>query len=142
MGSPVQEIVLSDASRILAGVMLLTVVTIEFGGYFMTKIVRGEVPMTDFQKAFARAGHAHAGVLVSLGLICQILADATHLTGFFGWVARLGVPLAAILMSGGFFASSAGKGVTKPNGAIAILWTGAACLAAGTLALGIGLLAA
>jgi hypothetical protein len=141
MGSLVHEIVLSDASRILAGVMLLTVVTIEFGGYFMTKIVRGQVPMTDFQKSFARAGHAHAGVLVSLGLICLILADATDLTGFFGWVARLGVPLAAILMSGGFFASSAGKGVTQPNRAIAILWTGAACLAAGTLTLGVGLLA-
>jgi hypothetical protein len=102
--------------------------------------VRGQVPMTDFQKSFARAGHAHAGVLVTLGLLCQVLADATELTGFFGWVARLGVPLAAILMSGGFFASSAGKGVTKPNGAMAILWVGAACLAAGTLTLGVGLL--
>lgn len=134
------EIILSDASRILAGIMLLTVVTIEFGGWFMTKIVRGDVPMTDFQKAFARAGHAHAGVLVSLGLICQILVDATTLTGLFEWVARLGVPLAAILMSGGFFASSAGKDVTKPNAAVAILWAGAACLAAGTLSLGLGLL--
>lgn len=133
-------IALSDASRILAGVMLLTIVTIEFGGYFMTKIVRGQVPMTDFQKSFARAGHAHAGVLVSLGLICQILADASDLTGFFGWVARLGAPLAAILMSGGFFAASAGKGVTQPNRAIVVLWIGAACLAAGTLSLGIGLL--
>lgn len=133
-------IALSDASRILAGVMLLTIVTIEFGGYFMTKIVRGQVPMTDFQKSFARAGHAHAGVLVSLGLICQILADASDLTGFFGWVARLGAPLAAILMSGGFFAASAGKGVTQPNRAIVVLWIGAVCLAAGTLSLGIGLL--
>jgi len=134
------EIVLSDASRIVAGVVLLTVVTIEFGGYFMTKIVRGQVPMTDFQKSFARAGHAHAGVLVTLSLICLVLADATDLTGFWGWVARLGVPLAAILMSGGFFASSAGKGVTQPNQAMVILWAGAACLAAGTLTLGVGLL--
>jgi hypothetical protein len=134
------EIVLSDASRIVAGVVLLTVVTIEFGGYFMTKIVRGQVPMTDFQKSFARAGHAHAGVLVTLSLICLVLADATDLTDFWGWVARLGVPLAAILISGGFFASSAGKGVTQPNQAMVILWAGAACLAAGTLTLGVGLL--
>jgi hypothetical protein len=136
----VHEIVLGDASRIIAGVMLLTIVTIEFGGYFMTKIVRGQVPMTDFQKSFARAGHAHAGVLVTLGLLCLVLADATELTGFFGSVARLGVPLAAILMSGGFFASSAGKDVTQPNRAIAILWVGAASLAVGTLTLGLGLL--
>jgi hypothetical protein len=105
------EIVLSDASRIVAGVVLLTVVTIEFGGYFMTKIVRGQVPMTDFQKSFARAGHAHAGVLVTLSLICLVLADATDLTGLLGMgCAPSGVPLAAIRMSGVFFASSAGKG--------------------------------
>ncbi|GHJ45238.1 hypothetical protein Cs7R123_25800 [Catellatospora sp. TT07R-123] len=133
---------LGDASRTIAGVVLLTIVTIEFGGYFMTKIVRGQVPMTDFQKAFARAGHAHAGVLVTLSLICLVLADATGLGGFFGWVARVGVPLAAILMSAGFFAASAGRGRTEPNGAIAVLWLGAASLAAGTLTLGIGLLTA
>ncbi|GAA4685660.1 hypothetical protein [Phytohabitans rumicis] len=133
---------MSDASRVVAGIMLLTIVTIEFGGWFMTKIVRGQVPMTDFQKAFARAGHAHAGVLVTLGLVCQLLADATTLDGVADWVARLGVPAAAILMSGGFFASSAGKDVTQPNRFFAILWAGAACLAAGTITLGVGLLIA
>ncbi|WP_117209794.1 hypothetical protein [Allorhizocola rhizosphaerae] len=133
---------MSDASRTLAGIMLLSVVTIEFGGYFMTKIVRGHVPMTDFQKAFARAGHAHAGVLVTLGLVCQLLADAAGVDGVLGWVGRWGVPLAAILMSGGFFASSAGRGATGPNRFIAILWFGAASLAAGVIALGIGLLTA
>jgi hypothetical protein len=132
---------LSDASRIVAGLLLLTIVTIEFGGWFMTKIVRGDVPMTDFQKAFARAGHAHAGVLVTLGLVCQLLADATMLTGVAGWAARLGVPAAAVLMSGGFFASSAGRGISRPNRFIAILWLGAAALAIGVVTLGIGLLA-
>ncbi|MGN9913046.1 hypothetical protein ACTMTJ_36460 [Phytohabitans sp. LJ34] len=134
--------VLSDESRYVAGVMLLTIVTIEFGGWFMTKIVRGQVPMTDFQKAFARAGHAHAGVLVTLGLVCQLLADATTLTGVADWVARLGVPAAAILMSGGFFASSAGRGLAQPNRFFWVLWLGAAALAAGTLTLGVGLLIA
>jgi hypothetical protein len=53
---------MTDSSRIIAGVVLLTIVTVQFGGSFMTKIVRGQVPMTDFQKSFARAGHAHAGI--------------------------------------------------------------------------------
>lgn len=44
--------------------------------------------------------------------------------------------------AGGFFASSAERDVTKPNGFIAILWVGAASLAAGVIALGIGLLIA
>ncbi|WP_026922669.1 hypothetical protein [Glycomyces arizonensis] len=133
---------LSDDSRTIAGIVLLTVVTVEFGGTFLLKIVRGKVPMTDFQKSFARAGHAHAGMLVTLGLVCLILADATGLTGFAGWLARAGVPLAAIFMSAGFFLSSIGKDVTRPNGLIALLWLGAALLAAGVVTLGVGLLTA
>ena len=134
---------LSADSRTTAGILLLTIVGIEFGGWFLTRIVRGAVPMTDFQKAFARAGHAHAGVLVSLGLIAQILADSTHLHGVLGQVARLGVPLAAILMSAGFFVSSAGRGeVRQPNALIWLVWIGAAFLAAGVLSLGVGLITA
>jgi hypothetical protein len=132
--------VLSDASRTVAGIVLLTVVTIEFGGTFLVRVASGKVPLTEFQKAFSRAGHAHAGVLVILSLIGVVLADATDLTGFWGWIARSAVPLAAILMSGGFFAAMAGKGRTEPNRAIAILYVGAASLAVGTLTLGVGLL--
>jgi hypothetical protein len=135
-------LMLSDPSRRIAGVLLLTIATIEFGGWFLTRITRGSVPMTDFQKAFARAGHGHAGVLVILGLICQILVDATGLDGFGGWVARLGVPVAAILMPAGFFVSSSGQDVQAPNKLIWLVWTGALCLAAGVITLGIGLLIA
>lgn len=135
-------LVLSEPARTLAGIILLTVPTIEFGGMFLLRIVRGSVPMTEFQKAFARAGHAHAGVLVTLGLVGVILADATTLTGLWGWLARSGVAIAAILMSAGFFLSSMGRDVHQPNGFIALLWAGAAMLAAGVLTLGIGLLTA
>ena len=137
-----QTLALSDATRIIAGIVLISVVTIEVGGWFLTRIVRGLVPMTDFQKAFARAGHAHAGVLVTLGLVGLILVDATGLTGVLAWVGRLGIPLAAILMSAGFFASSAGKDVTQPNRAMVVIWIGAASLGLGALSLGIGLIAA
>ena len=133
---------LTDASRTIAGAILLTIVTIQFGGWFMTKIVRGDVPMTDFQKSFARAGHGHAGVLVILSLVGLLYVDSTSLGGFWLWLGRLGIPIAAILMSGGFFASSAGKDRTKPNQFIWVLWLGALSLAAGVLTLGIGLITA
>jgi hypothetical protein len=133
---------LSEASRIIAGAILLTIVTIQFGGWFMTKIVRGDVPMTDFQKSFARAGHGHAGVLVILSLVGLLYVDSTNLDGFWLWVGRLGIPVAAIVMSAGFFASSAGKDRTKPNQFIWVLYVGALSLAAGVLTLGIGLITA
>jgi hypothetical protein len=133
--------VLSDPSRYVAGAVLLTIVGIEFGGWFLTRIVRGHVKMTEFQKTFARAGHAHAGVLVTLGLVTLVLADATALNGALGWLARLGVPAAAALISAGFFFSSMGRGeVVKPNRLIWLIWLGALSLAVGVVTLGAGLL--
>jgi hypothetical protein len=137
----VQTMALSTESRMVAGAVLLTIVTIQVGGWFMTRIARGEVPMTDFQKSFARAGHGHAGVLVILSLVGLLYADATDLTGVLLWTARLGVPVAAILMSAGFFAASAGRNATEPNRFVWVLWTGALSLAAGVISLGVGLLA-
>lgn len=133
---------LSDGVRTLAGVVLLAITTIEFGGTFLLRVVRGSVPMTPFQQAFARAGHAHAGVLVTLGLVAAILADATTLAGGWAWLARSGVALSAILMSAGFFFSSMGRDVHQPNRWIVLLWAGAALLAAAVVTLGVGLLVA
>jgi hypothetical protein len=138
-----QTLILSEASRYIAGVVLLTVVGIEFGGWSMTKIVRGEVKMTPFQQAFARAGHAHAGVLVTLSLVTLVLADAADLDGVLGWLTRIGTPAAAALMSAGFFFSSMGRGeVVRPNRLIWLLWLGALSLAVGVVTLGLGLLTA
>ncbi len=133
---------LSPESQYVAGVVLLTIVTIEFGGWFVSRIVRGDVPMTDFQQAFSRAMHGHAGVLVTLSLVCLVLADAAALSGVFGWVGRLGVPVAAVLMPLGFYLSSAGRDVTRPNSMIAVVWIGALVLALGVVTLGVGLLLA
>lgn len=133
---------LSTESRILAGAILLTIVTIAFGGWFLSRVVRGQFEMTPFQAAFARAGHAHAGVLVTLGLVGLLYADSTSLSGVALWIARLGVPVAAALMSAGFFLSSLGKGVTRPNKLIVLIWLGALSLCAGVIALGIGLITA
>jgi hypothetical protein len=136
-----QTFMLSPESRYIAGAVLLTIVGIEFGGWFMTRIVGGKVAMTPFQKSFARAGHAHAGVLVTLGLVTLILADAAALDGVLGWLARVGTPAAAALISAGFFFSSMGRGeVVRPNKLIWLVWLGALSLAVGVVTLGLGLL--
>jgi hypothetical protein len=135
-------LVLSDASLSTAGILLITVVGIAYGGTFMLRVVTGGVPVTEFQKSFFRAGHAHAGVLVILGLLATILVDATDLDGVARTVARDGVPLAAILVSAGFFASAIGRDRTTPNRLIVLVWLGALSLTAGVLTLGVGLLTA
>ena len=131
---------LSDESRILAGVLLLSLVTVESGGLYMLKIVRGRAGVTPFQEKFARAGHAHAGVLLIVALLCQLYADATSQTGVLDWLSRLGVAVAALVMPGGFFLSSLGAGRTEPNRLVVMIPVGALILAAGLLSLGVGLL--
>lgn len=134
--------VLSDASRTTAGILLLALVTVETGGMYLLKIVRGAADVTPFQEKFARAGHAHAGVLLLLALLCQILADSTTQTGVLNWLSRSGVAASALLMPGGFFFSSMGSGRTKPNKLIVLVFAGAALLAISLISLGIGLLTA
>ncbi len=134
-------LVLSEASRIIVGALLLTIVAVEFGGTFLLRVVRGRKPATDLQQAFFRAGHAHAGVLVLFGLVAQPLVDASGLRGIPEMVAREGPLLAAILLPAGFFLSVAGRDVTTPNRLVALIWLGVVSLTAGVVTLGIGLLA-
>lgn len=133
---------MSDESRILAGILLLSLVTVETGGLYMLAIVRGKAEVTPFQEKFARAGHAHAGVLLLLALLCQVFADATSQSGALDWLSRSGVAVAALLMPGGFFFSSMGAGRTQPNKLIWMVFAGAALLAVSLVSLGVGLLTA
>jgi Ni,Fe-hydrogenase I cytochrome b subunit len=139
---PQEDVVLelSDPARITAGVVLLTVVAIESGGFFLLKVFGGRLTTTDLQKSFYRAGHAHAGVLVILGLLCLLLTEATDLSGFAHWLAATGVLWAAVLMPAGFFFSAMGEGRTSPNRAVVLLPVGAVVLAAGVVTLAAGLL--
>ncbi len=133
---------LTPGTRMTAGILLLTIVAIESGGWLMLRIVRGQQTATSFQQTFFRAGHAHAGVLVILALLGQILVGVTHMSGLLGMFGSDGIWVAAILMSGGFFLSAAGREVTRPNGFIVVLYLGAASLAVGVVSLGLGLLTA
>ena len=133
---------LSAESTTLAGILLLALVTVESGGLYLLAIVRRKAEVTEFQEKFARAGHAHAGVLLLLALLVQPYVDAAGQDGLLGWVSRSGVAVAALLMPGGFFFSSMGAGRTSPNRLIVLVFAGAALLAVSLAGLGIGLLTA
>jgi hypothetical protein len=88
----------------------------------MLRIGRGQQAATEFQRSFARAGHAHAGVFVVFALVAQILADAGELDGIADFLARNGIWAAAVLFPAGFFLSSARRGVTAPNRLILLVY--------------------
>ena len=130
-------------ARTMAGIILLTVPTIQYGGYFLlTSLLDKNSHYMDnaLRQNFFRAGHAHAGVFVILSLVCQVLADAAVLPTPWMWVARIGVPAAAILIPMGFFLSMTSPAATQPNGLITLIYFGAVALAVSVLTLGIGLL--
>ncbi len=133
---------MSTLCKLFCGITLLTVPTIQYGGYFLLTILSGttKISLTDFQKSMFRAGHAHAGVLVILSLIAQVLIDYAGVNSSIELLLRIAFPLSAILISGGFFASAIGNGLTKPNSKIRILYSGILLLAAALVVLGISLI--
>jgi hypothetical protein len=130
-------------ARMMSGIILITVPTIQYGGYFLlTSLMNKSSGYIDnpLRQNFFRAGHAHAGVIVILSLICQILADAAALPTALLWAVRIGVPLAAILISSGFFFSVLTPTATEVGGAVSLIYVGAAVLAFAVVTLGLGLL--
>jgi len=130
-------------ARLMSGILLIAVPTIQYGGYFLLRLFSGQMPgmkPSPLQTSFFRAGHAHAGVLVILSLICQILVEHAAL-GPFAWLVRIGVPLAAVLIPLGFFLSVAFT-PDRQNEWIRSLYAGALVLAISVVVLGIGLIRA
>jgi hypothetical protein len=102
---------LSREARLVAGLTLLAVPTIVYGGVTLLGILTqgtagiapGNLALDERQWALFRAGHAHAGVWVVLSLVIQVLLDSATLSPKLTWLARIAAPLAAVAISGGFF---------------------------------------
>ena len=136
---------ISNVTRLMCGIILITVPTIEFGGVFLLKMLRTrEAGYMDnpLRQNLFRAGHAHAGVIVIFSLICQVLVDSIILPAPLAWAVRIGVPSAAILIPAGFFLSVVSPRAERPNGAILLVYVGAVVLAIAVMILGVGLLRA
>jgi hypothetical protein len=130
---------LDSIHQVIAGVVLITVIGIAYGGRFVFTAVTGRFAANSLQKTFFRAGHAHAGVLVILGLLTMVIVEANDVPEPFATIS-LGVLVAAVLMPTGFFVSVIGKDPARPNRAIALLWAGAVVLGIGLLSAGVGLI--
>ena len=132
-------------TRRLAGVILILVPAVAFGGATLLTLILGGTPGyldNEVRQALWRAGHAHAGVLLILALIALRYVDETTLHGPWLWLARLGIPTAASFMPAGFFLSVLDPAATAPNALIGLVPAGGLFLVGAVLSLGIGLLRA
>jgi hypothetical protein len=102
---------LSRDAKIFAGIILLVVPTVQYGGlailgmlsHGVAGIGAAEAGLNAEQLALFRAGHAHAGVWLILSLVIQVLLDAARLPASAKWLARIAAPVGTLALSGGFF---------------------------------------
>ncbi len=136
---------MSGTTMQLAGILLIAMVTIEYGGISLLRFISGRLPGyldNPVRRALFTAGHAHAGVLVLVALVGLLYVDRADLSDGAKNVARESLAVAPILVSAGFFLSIASPAATKPNRLIVLVYLGAVSLAVGLLTLGVGLLRA
>ncbi len=136
---------MSRESLRLAGILLIVIPTVMYGGLtLLTALTRNLPGYNDnpLRHDLWRAGHAHAGVYLILALVMLRYVDDAMLSPFWKWIARSGVPAAAILIPAAFFLSVASPMAKKPNGLMNLAYVGAVFLAAAVITLGVGLIRA
>ena len=126
-------------SRMIA-FTLFAIVTVEFGGWSLLGMLTSQGAVSEFEEQFFRAGHAHAGVLLTLALVYFVLMDRTGFDTRRQRLLGLTLLTGILLQSGGFFlhmlvgeqgGSSSGTLITR---------IGAILLAVALIGLGVGVL--
>lgn len=133
---------MSPQSRRLAGILLVILPTVMYGGVTILSMLIGspEYMENKLRQDLWRAGHAHAGVFLLLSLIVLRYVDEATLSERMKWLVRTSIPSAAILVPFAFFFSVLTPDATRPNGLIRIAYLGAVVLAVGVITLGVGLI--
>ncbi len=128
-------------SRCLAGILLIVLPTVMFGGVSLLSLLIGDPAymQNPLRQDLWRAGHAHAGVWLILALVALRYVDEANLSDAMKWLVRGSIPIAAILVPAAFFLSVLSPDAKAPNAIIYFAYVGAVLLAVGVFVLGIGL---
>ncbi len=133
---------MSPQSRLVAGILLILVPTVEIGGASILSLLIADpsYSQNDLRQDLWRAGHAHAGVWLVLTLVALRYVDEATLSERMKWLVRLAFPVAALLMPLAFFLSVLSPEATEPNAMIYLAYVAGVVLAVGLLVLGVGLI--
>jgi ABC-type multidrug transport system permease subunit len=134
---------MSDASRWMIALAFISLPTIAFGGYFLLSILKrqkGTEKISAIQRDYFRAGHAHAGVLVILSVIGQLVLDYSLFNDTLVWAMRIGLFVAPLLISAGFFGGAPRTAEAKPGSLVKLIPIGALVMSLSTLGVGLSLL--
>ena len=133
---------MSRSSRRQAGVILLVLPTVIYGGASLLALLldpAGTYMSNPLRQNLWRAGHAHAGRSVGLSLVVLRFVDEAALPLAGRRFVRVAVPAAAILLPAAFFLSVLSPSARTAGPLVTLAYPGAALLAAGLITLGVGL---
>jgi hypothetical protein len=125
-----------------AGILLVILPTVIYGGVSILSLLINDpqYSQNELRQDMWRAGHAHAGVLLILSLVCLVYVDHARLSPLLKKTVTILIPSSAILLPVGFFFSVLEPSATEPNGLIVLNYIGAIFLTIGLIILGIGLI--
>lgn len=133
---------MSSESRRVAGILLVILPTVAFGGVSILRLLIHDPAYMENQlrQDLWRAGHAHAGVLLILSLVALRYVDETRLSRGVKRLVRSLIPSAAIFLPLAFFLSVLSPNAQEPNAFIYLAYVGACVLTLGLILLGVGLI--
>ena len=134
---------MEEKSRRLAGILLVTLPTVAYGGISLLGMLidqRSGYIDNPLRQDLWRAGHAHAGVLLVLSLVLLKYVDEANLTAPLKTFVRLGTPVSAILIPAAFFLSVLMPESKEPNSLIYLAYIGFLILISVFFVLGVGLI--
>jgi hypothetical protein len=126
-------------SRMIA-FTLFAIVTVEFGGWSLLGMLTSQGAITEFEEQFFRAGHAHAGVLLTLALVYFVLMDRTDFDAPRQRLLGLALLTGILLQSGGFFLHMVVGAEGAASTGTLLTRIGAVLLAVALIGLGVGVL--
>lgn len=125
--------------RIFSIIAWIAIPTVMYGGYALLGMLTQD-GLSEFQRTFFRAGHAHAGVLLLMSLLYHQYMEQTNLSPSIKVLAAVIVLVGILAQSGGFFLHMAIGQSGAPSLGTTITSVGAALLAASILILVYGLI--
>jgi hypothetical protein len=134
---------MTDSARWMIALAFISLPTIAFGGYFLLSILRRQIgtdKVTAEQRDYFRAGHAHAGVLVTIAIIGQLILDQSRFGETLTWILRFGLFLSPLLISGGFFGGAPRKSGGPNTPLIKLVPVGAIIFGISTVGVGLSLI--
>ena len=97
--------------QVFTAIALISLPTVMFGGFSLLRLLIAR-RLNEFQVAYFRAGHAHAGVLLVLTLVVLDLLTHTSLSRTGQWIVGALLLAGVLAQSGGMFVH---MGIGKPG---------------------------